>query len=96
MVFDQFGRKIDYLRISVTDRCNLRCIYCMPESGIRSLPPNEVMTFEEILRVAKIASKIVIYPDFVMTQTKSRTKCARKYRQGWLFDLEFGLEVFSK
>ena len=53
---DQFGRKIDYLRISVTDRCNLRCVYCMPESGIQSLPHNEIMTFEEIIRVVKVGS----------------------------------------
>ena len=34
-LFDKFGRKIDYLRVSVTDRCNLRCVYCMPREGVR-------------------------------------------------------------
>ncbi len=59
-MIDQYGRKIDYLRISVTDRCNLRCVYCMPKSGIQSLPHNEIMTFEEVIRVAKVASGIGI------------------------------------
>ena len=37
-MIDQYGRTIEYLRISVTDRCNLRCVYCMPEEGIEQLP----------------------------------------------------------
>ena len=45
---DQFGRAIEYLRLSVTDRCNLRCRYCMPEDGLEWLPRHEVLTFEEI------------------------------------------------
>ena len=53
---DQFGRKIDYMRISVTDRCNLRCRYCMPESGIDTLPMPEMLTYEEIVEVCKIAA----------------------------------------
>ena len=53
---DQFGRKIDYMRISVTDRCNLRCRYCMPEGGIDSLPMSDMLTFEEIVEVCKIAA----------------------------------------
>ena len=48
---DQFGRGIDYLRISVTDRCNLRCKYCMPED-IESVPMSQVLTLEEIARIA--------------------------------------------
>lgn len=51
---DAYGRKIDYLRISVTDRCDLRCKYCMPESGVHSLPHAEILTYEEILRIAKL------------------------------------------
>lgn len=53
---DQFGRKIDYMRISVTDRCNLRCRYCMPEGGIDSLPMSEMLSFEEIIEVCKMAA----------------------------------------
>lgn len=51
---DSFGRTIDYLRISVTDRCNFRCVYCMPPEGIALLPHEDVLTFEEITRVARI------------------------------------------
>ena len=45
---DQYGRLIDYLRISVTDRCNLRCVYCMPEKGVTWIPHSEVLTYEEL------------------------------------------------
>jgi len=54
-LFDSFGRKIDYLRISVTDRCNLRCVYCMPPEGIELFKKNHVLTFEEMERFAKAA-----------------------------------------
>jgi cyclic pyranopterin phosphate synthase len=54
---DDFGRQITYLRISVTDRCNLRCVYCMPESGISLLNHNEVISYEDILRLTGILSK---------------------------------------
>jgi len=56
MATDAFGRRIDYLRISVTDRCNLRCVYCMPPEGVPWKPPEEVLTFEEIERFAGIAA----------------------------------------
>ena len=55
MLRDRYGRRIDYLRISVTDRCNLRCIYCMPESGIIPKSPKEILSFEEIEKVARAA-----------------------------------------
>ena len=48
---DQFGRSIEYLRISVTDRCNFRCQYCMPAEGLPWLDHSEVLTFEEIERL---------------------------------------------
>ncbi len=51
---DSFGRPIDYLRISVTDRCNFRCIYCLPPEGFASLGRDDLLTFEEIARVAQI------------------------------------------
>ena len=47
---DQFQRKIEYLRVSVTDCCNLRCRYCMPEHGVKKLRHADVLTYEEILR----------------------------------------------
>lgn len=52
---DSFHRKIDYLRLSITDRCNLRCTYCMPQSGVPKLDHSEILRYEEILRVARIA-----------------------------------------
>ncbi len=51
---DSFGRELHYLRISVTDRCNLRCRYCMPEDGVRSVPHGEVLSFDEITRLVRI------------------------------------------
>ncbi len=51
---DSFGRPHTYLRISVTDRCNLRCTYCMPPQGIDWKPREEILTFEEILRLARV------------------------------------------
>ena len=52
---DAFNREIDYLRISVIDRCNLRCVYCMPLNGLRFLPNPELLTAAEIERVARAA-----------------------------------------
>jgi GTP 3',8-cyclase len=54
-VFDRFNRNIDYLRISVTDRCNLRCRYCMPEEGIKLLSHEDILTFDEITDFTKVA-----------------------------------------
>lgn len=51
---DSFGRTIDDLRISLTDRCNFRCIYCMPAEGLAWLPKREILSYEEILRLAGI------------------------------------------
>jgi len=57
---DPFNRSINYLRISVTDRCNLRCIYCMPAEGINLLPHGEILTYEEIAAVARLAAELGI------------------------------------
>ncbi|HEU4839925.1 MAG TPA: radical SAM protein, partial [Ilumatobacteraceae bacterium] len=51
---DPFGRVINDLRISVTDRCNFRCTYCMPEEGMTWLPRSEVLSFEEIERICRL------------------------------------------
>src|SRR3990172_8716985 len=50
---DGFGRRIEYLRISVTDKCNLRCVYCMPEEGLPWLKREDLLTYEEIARIAR-------------------------------------------
>lgn len=57
MLIDPYKRRINYLRISVTDRCNLRCRYCMPEEGIPLISHREILTYEEILRIVNIFAK---------------------------------------
>ena len=54
---DSFGRRIDYLRISLTDRCNLRCVYCMPAVGMHFMPRPELLTSEELLLVVRAAAR---------------------------------------
>ena len=55
---DSFDRVIDYLRISITDRCNLRCIYCMPPGGIKPVRHKDILTYEEIVRVVRVAANL--------------------------------------
>lgn len=57
---DKFGREIDYLRVSVTDNCNLRCIYCMDEKGNKFLKQDEKLTDDEIYRIVKESAKLGI------------------------------------
>lgn len=57
---DRFGRKITYLRVSVTDRCNFRCIYCMPAAGVKWQPHQEILRYEEIVRVVRAAAALGI------------------------------------
>lgn len=54
-LLDAYRRKITYMRISITDRCNLRCQYCMPEGGMKWIEHNDVLRYEEILRIVRIA-----------------------------------------
>ncbi len=56
--FDRFGRRIDYLRISLTDRCNLRCVYCMPATGMHFAPKDELLTDEELLRLVRLTTEL--------------------------------------
>ena len=55
---DGFGRSITYLRVSVTDKCNLRCIYCMPEGGLPWLRRDEILTYEEIATIVRAAASV--------------------------------------
>lgn len=57
---DQFGRTIDYMRVSVTDRCNLRCVYCMPPGGVAFVPHEEILTFDEIARICRVGAELGI------------------------------------
>lgn len=55
-MYDSFNRRINYLRISVTDRCNLRCTYCMPAEGIQLIPRERILTFDEIEEITRTAT----------------------------------------
>ena len=56
MLKDKHGRELNYLRLAVTDKCNLRCRYCMPEEGISFLPQKDILSKEEIIRLCRIFS----------------------------------------
>lgn len=60
-LYDSFNRRVTYLRISVTDRCNLRCTYCMPEEGIKLLPHKNILSFEEIVEVVSYVAQRGVY-----------------------------------
>lgn len=57
-MIDGHGRKLNYLRLSVTDRCNLRCRYCMPRSGVTFIPHSEILSFDEIVRLVRIMASL--------------------------------------
>jgi len=59
-LIDSFERRVNYLRISLTDRCNLRCLYCMPEEGIPLLPHDEILRYEELIRLVQVATTLGI------------------------------------
>ncbi len=52
-MIDQFGRRVEYLRVSVTDKCNLRCVYCMPEEGLPWLKREQLLSYEEIAEIVR-------------------------------------------
>ncbi|MEI3791274.1 MULTISPECIES: GTP 3',8-cyclase MoaA [unclassified Chryseobacterium] len=58
MLTDQFGRSINYLRLAIVDRCNLRCTYCMPENGLTWIKQKELMTDEEMLRICSVFTEL--------------------------------------
>ncbi|WP_223598712.1 GTP 3',8-cyclase MoaA [Chryseobacterium sp. GVT01B] len=58
MLTDKFGRNINYLRLAIVDRCNLRCTYCMPENGLTWIKQKELMTDEEMLRICSVFTKM--------------------------------------
>jgi cyclic pyranopterin phosphate synthase len=60
MLTDSFGRTITYLRISLTDRCNLRCVYCMPADGIRWTPSADLLSDDQIVRIVEVAASLGI------------------------------------
>lgn len=58
MLYDNHGRLINYVRLAVTDRCNLRCFYCMPEEGIRFAPRRDILSYEEMERLLRLLSEM--------------------------------------
>lgn len=59
-MIDKYGRSIDYLRISITDRCNLRCIYCMPPQGVTFKPHSSILRYEEIIKIVEVGTELGI------------------------------------
>jgi len=59
-MIDSHGRKINYLRLSVTDRCNMRCRYCLPEEGVKKLPRDEILRYDELFRIVQAAVELGI------------------------------------
>ena len=57
-MLDSFNRDINYIRVSVTDRCNLRCVYCMPEEDFEKKSHNEILSYEQIYDVVKEAAEL--------------------------------------
>ncbi len=62
---DSFGRTINYLRLSLTDRCNLRCVYCMPLHDLTFVPNEDLLTANELEQVVK--DNDMVYPDGIVT-----------------------------
>ncbi|MDF1549039.1 MAG: GTP 3',8-cyclase MoaA [Bacteroidales bacterium] len=58
MIIDKHGRPMNYLRVAVTDRCNLRCTYCMPHENMQFLPKNEILSYEELLRIITVFTEL--------------------------------------
>jgi molybdenum cofactor biosynthesis protein A len=89
MLIDSFGRKLTYLRMAITDRCNLRCHYCMPMQGLEWMPRKEMLTYEEMLRLCHIFSGLGVekirFTGGEPTLRKDFDKLVRHVHQGGLF-----------
>ena len=89
MLIDSFGRKLTYLRMAITDRCNLRCHYCMPMQGLEWLPRQEMLCYEEMLRLCHIFSDLGIekirFTGGEPTLRKDFEKLVRQVHEGALF-----------
>lgn len=77
---DSHGRTIDYLRISLTDRCNFRCVYCMPEEGVCAMSHDEILRIEEIERLVAVAAGLGIRS---VRLTAASRWCARAWWSWW-------------
>ena len=82
-MLDFYRRKIEYVRISVTDRCNLRCRYCMPADGVEKLSHADILSFEEIVRVVRALAQLGIRKVRLTSRSfsaASSISCARSRR----------------
>ena len=68
LLTDSFGRVVRDLRISVTDRCNFRCVYCMPADGLPWLERTEILTFEEITRLVGVFASMGVVVSAIITR----------------------------
>ena len=85
MATDSFGRRIDYLRISLTDRCNLRCVYCMPAEGVEWKPHEDILSYEEIplpmmARIAYDSGCDILLTEGFKREGLNRIEISRKER----------------
>ena len=91
-MLDRYKREINYLRVSITDRCNLRCVYCMPKEGLSLLGHEDILRYEELLRVVRIARKLGI----VKVRVTGGEPLVRRGVTGFLAELgKLGLEDIS-
>jgi len=91
-MLDRYKREINYLRVSITDRCNLRCVYCMPKEGLSLLGHEDILRYEEMLRVVRIARKLGI----VKVRVTGGEPLVRRGVTGFLAELgKLGLEDIS-
>ena len=79
-MIDAAGRTIDYMRISITDRCNLRCRYCMPD-GITQVAMSEILTYEEIKKICTLAEELGIGEPTLVDIVKELEKPGRDPRE---------------
>lgn len=89
---DGYGRNINYLRISVTDRCNLRCTYCMPPEGIPLISHNDILRYEEIIRLARIAYELG-FKKFRITGGEPLVRKGVSHLVGELFKLDKDIDL---
>jgi cyclic pyranopterin phosphate synthase len=70
-LIDKFGRVATKLRVSVTDRCNMRCLYCMPAEGLEWASREEILTFDEIARVVRLAAELGVKKSASQVENRS-------------------------
>jgi cyclic pyranopterin phosphate synthase len=81
-LIDTFGRVATDLRVSLTDRCNLRCTYCMPAEGLDWMPGEQVLTDDELVRLMRIAVERLGVTDIRLTGGRTSSRGSRPFRRG--------------